>query len=219
MYQRTPRPRGLMPRAYLMLLLCVTGCFPSQIPTPPPEPNRPTSPAPLEIRSVEGTWMWRCCHDQWRGALVLTQQGTSVKGILLDDLSGGGTQIEGTVEGELFTFRRQWLNDGRVFSQSYSLRLEAGGDKLTGTFIEHHAPGPAIEFTAERGWSSEPKPYNGVAGTLHLKDVTPIPDTGNGASNPLLCECANYQCGCSGVPQLMRCHNECGCPACPANIP
>ncbi len=33
------------------------------------------------------------------------------------------------------------------------------------------------------------------------------------------CECKQYRCVCSGVPELMRCHSECHCPKCPSNIP
>jgi len=157
---------------------------------------------------VADMWHWRCCNGRYSGGLAITQAGEQLRGIFLGD-QGMGTYVDGTIEGQRLVFTRRWLNGGRPYSQIYTAVLSDDGLRLTGSFIETHAPGPSIDFDAERRFQPD------------LHDFNPVSPADGVALERLLpqgCDCSR-PCGCSGIPQLMNCHNACGCPACPPGIP
>lgn len=203
---------------------CSESAAPRAEPAPAPS-NTATAvaaPAPAPL-SVEGNWHWTCCNGLYTGGLVLTQEGRLVRGIFLGD-RGMGTYVDGEIDGTKLVFTRRWLNSGRPFSQIYSIELAGDVATMSGTFIETHAPGPPQPFNAERRW--QPDLYDfappGASKPVEPKRAGSKETKANkeAAENPLLprCDCKNA-CVCSGLPDRMRCHSECGCPRCPPNIP
>jgi hypothetical protein len=125
------------------------------------------APKPPVGRSMAGTWRWRCCDGRWIGGLVLAQEGSVVRGVFVvdtDPTDAGGTAqyVEGQTDGRRLTFTRRWLNQGRLFSQDYTLEVDPGGESAAGTFVENHAPGPPIEFSMERAWDPLPWAKGGL---------------------------------------------------------
>jgi hypothetical protein len=171
--------------------------------------------------TVTGTWIWRCCGNRWHGVLVLTESGGVVRGALVNDESGTGQLIEGNLTGSQLTFARRWTADGAHRSQRYSLVVDRSVQSLEGTSVEDHAPGPPIDFHAERGFVDIERPFNGTEAPRAAAPPPPPPPPHGGNAGDLFprCNCKTYQCVCSGMPSLMNCHSECKCPACPPGIP
>jgi len=182
--------------------------------------------AAVASANVADQWHWRCCNGRYSGGLALSQEQDRLRGIFLAD-EGMGTYVDGSIRGHEVAFTRRWLNAGRLFSQIYTTTLSEDGLRLDGSFIETHAPGPAIDFSAERRFQPDLHDFNPVA-SIPL-DVAPATEE-NGPegddqrtraaheSLPARCDCSRA-CGCSGIPKQMECHYACGCPACPSNIP
>jgi hypothetical protein len=175
------------------------------------------APAPLPDPGMADMWRWTCCNGRYSGGLALTQSGQQLRGIFLSD-EGMGTYVDGSSDGPRLTFTRRWLNAGRLYSQIYSVLRSPDAQRLEGSFVETHAPGPAIEFSAERRFQPELHDFGGAPAAAEpqpeqLGHVDP-----KGRFIPPGCDCS-HPCGCSGVPSLMECHTACGCPACPPGIP
>ena len=111
--------------------------------------------------NVAALWHWRCCGDRYTGGLALSQDADRLQGIFLAD-QGMGTYVDGTIEGRTLVFTRRWLNAGRLFSQIYTSQLTEDGSRLVGSFVETHAPGPAIEFSAERRFQPDLHDFNPI---------------------------------------------------------
>jgi len=168
--------------------------------------------------SVADIWHWRCCNGRYTGGLALSQEAEQLRGIFLAD-EGMGTYVDGTIQGRQVVFTRRWLNAGRPFSQIYTATLSPDGRQLEGSFVETHAPGPAIGFSAERRFQPDLHDFNPLP--AKTEPVQQGDREASGASDellPLACDCARA-CGCSGIPKRMECHYACGCPACPQGIP
>lgn len=152
---------------------------------------------------------------------MLTESAGVLRGAFVNDDSGTGQLIEGKVNGTHVSFTRRWTVDGARRNQEYSLSLDPSGQHLEGTFVETHAPGPPVDFSAERGFVDIERPFQGTA-EPHASRANPtMDDAVHKASDglPGQCNCKAYRCACSGVPSLMACHSQCNCPACPPNIP
>jgi hypothetical protein len=211
--------------AFVLLISCAAPAGPGPAsPEGPPEraavsePQAPPAVASIAARaapaseSVADLWHWRCCNGRYTGGLAFSQEQGQLRGIFLAD-EGMGTYVDGTIRGHEVVFTRRWLNAGRLFSQIYTSTLSENGLRLTGSFIETHAPGPAIDFSAERRFQPD------------LHDFNPLGSKGDDQASrgpdvllPARCDCSRA-CGCSGIPKLMECHYACGCPDCPSGIP
>ena len=157
------------------LIVCL-GCVTPNTTPPSPAPAAVPTPAPV-ARSVEGGWVG--VHGPWTFDLLIVQHGREFQGALVERTQNHGGLFEGTVDGDHVHFVRAWLNDERVYSQIYDLTLAPDGRHLDGSFTETHAPGRAMPIRMTRGWSAEPRPYNGTEGAaadLAKRRLAPHPD-------------------------------------------